>query len=60
MLLAALEGARKLRLVVLDACRNNPFAAQMKVASAGRSVGRGLGRIEPDAGTLVVYAAKDG
>lgn len=58
--LTALEGARKLRLVVLDACRNNPFASQMKVASAGRSVGRGLGRIEPDAGTLVIYAAKDG
>lgn len=58
--LSALEGARKLRLIVLDACRNNPFANQMKMASAGRSVGRGLGRIEPDAGTLVVYAAKDG
>ena len=58
--LAALAGARKLHLVVLDACRNNPFAAQMKVASATRSIGRGLARVEPDAGTLVVYAAKDG
>ena len=59
-LLSALEGAKKLRLVVLDACRNNPFASQMKMASASRSVGRGLARIEPDAGTLVVYAARDG
>jgi hypothetical protein len=27
---------------------------------AGRSVGRGLARIEPEGGTLVAYAAKDG
>jgi uncharacterized caspase-like protein len=27
---------------------------------ASRSIGRGLGQIEPEAGTLVVYAAKHG
>ncbi|MCK1385598.1 caspase family protein [Bradyrhizobium sp. 21] len=56
------ERARKLRLVVLDACRNNPFAARMKrtLSVASRSVSRGLAPIEPDAGTLVVFAAKDG
>ena len=32
----------------------------MKRATASRSVGRGLARVEPDAGTLVVYAAKNG
>lgn len=59
--LGAVEGARKLRLLVLDACRDNPFAAAM-VRSAGltRSIGRGLARIEPDAGTLVAYSAKHG
>src|SRR5690606_11739302 len=58
--LSAVEGAKKLRLVVLDACRNNPFAQRMVVSSAGRSVGRGLARVEPTGATLVAYAAKDG
>ncbi len=32
----------------------------MKRTVATRSVGRGLGRIEPDGGVLVAYAAKHG
>ena len=58
----AAERARRLRLVILDACRDNPFANQMKrtMTLASRSVSRGLAAIEPEAGTLVVYAAKDG
>jgi Caspase domain len=58
--MAALGGAGKLRVVILDACRNNPFAARMKRTDAARSVGRGLARVEPNTGTLVVYSAKDG
>jgi len=60
--LNAAERAKKLRLVILDACRDNPFASQMKrtLTVASRSVTRGLAAVEPDAGTLVVYAAKDG
>lgn len=60
--LNAAERAKKLRLVILDACRDNPFAAQMKrtMASATRSVTRGLAQVEPEAGTMVVYAAKHG
>ena len=60
--LNAAERAKKLRLVILDACRDNPFANQMKrtLTVASRSVTRGLAAVEPDAGTLVVYAAKDG
>lgn len=61
--LNATDRARKLRLVILDACRSNPFANKMvrtaSVSSRG-VVERGFGRVEPDAGTLVVYAAKDG
>ncbi|MEM7429828.1 MAG: caspase family protein [Pseudomonadota bacterium] len=56
----SVSGARKLRLVMLDACRNNPFAASMKMTRADRSLGRGLARIEPEAGTLVSFAAKEG
>jgi uncharacterized caspase-like protein len=60
--LNAAERASSLRLVILDACRDNPFASQMKrsLTVASRSVSRGLASVEPDAGTLVVYAAKHG
>ncbi|HEX8416927.1 MAG TPA: caspase family protein, partial [Methylobacterium sp.] len=58
--LQALEPARKLRLVILDACRDNPFVPTMRRTSATRSIGRGLARIEPEGGTLVAFAAKHG
>jgi tetratricopeptide (TPR) repeat protein len=32
--MAALEGAKKLKLVLLDACRDNPFAPQMRKTTA--------------------------
>jgi formylglycine-generating enzyme required for sulfatase activity len=55
---SAVSGASKLRVVVLDACRNNPFT----LAGSGgtRAATRGLGRIEPSAGEVVAYAAKEG
>lgn len=61
-ILNAAERAKRLRLVILDACRDNPFKAKMKrtLTVASRSVSGGLAAIEPEAGTLVVYAAKDG
>jgi tetratricopeptide (TPR) repeat protein len=57
-LLSKAEPAHKLRVVILDACRINPFS----MASAGRprAVGRGLARVEPTGGVLVAYAARDG
>jgi tetratricopeptide (TPR) repeat protein len=58
--LSSIEGAKRLRLVILDACRDNPFVSQMRRTMATRSLGRGLARIEPEAGTLIVYAAKHG
>jgi tetratricopeptide (TPR) repeat protein len=58
--LDAISGAKKLKLVMLDACRDNPFAQSMERSVAVRSVARGLTRVEPEGGTLVVYAAKDG
>src|SRR5262249_3702336 len=53
--LTATEGARKLRLVIIDACRDNPFVPQIRRTLATRSIGRGLARVEPDGGTMVVY-----
>jgi uncharacterized caspase-like protein len=59
-LLASVSPAKTLRLVILDACRNNPFRDKMVISNGAKSVGRGLARVEPDAGTLVAYAARDG
>jgi uncharacterized caspase-like protein len=59
--MAAVEGARKLRIVILDACRANPFANTMRLSVASRAPNRGLAPPpEPDPGMLVVYAAKEG
>jgi regulation of enolase protein 1 (concanavalin A-like superfamily) len=58
--LSAVSGARDLRLVLLDACRNNPFAAKMAHADGTRAVSRGLARIEPGSSTLVAFSAKEG
>ena len=41
--MAAVEGARKLRLVLLDACRDNPFAAADARSTAAGRTARGLG-----------------
>jgi hypothetical protein len=60
LVLSAVSGAKTLKIVVLDACRDNPFVVNMKRSSGTRSVGRGLARVEPDAGTLVAYAAREG
>jgi uncharacterized caspase-like protein len=59
--LQTVEPAKQLRLVILDACRDNPFGRTMKRISALRSLGRGLIAVEPVAGnTLIAYAAKGG
>jgi uncharacterized caspase-like protein/regulator of sirC expression with transglutaminase-like and TPR domain len=60
LLMTTVEPAKKLRLVLLDACRDNPFARAMHRSIAQRSIGRGLASIEPDPGTVVVFAAKHG
>jgi tetratricopeptide (TPR) repeat protein len=59
--LEKVEGARRLKLVILDACRNNPFIARMaRSASSTRSIGRGLPALEPEGDVLVAYATKHG
>jgi hypothetical protein len=52
--------AGKLGLVILDACRNNPFAAKMQRTVRVRAVDRGFARTEPLDNVLVAYSAKDG
>lgn len=59
--LVAIEPAKKLRLVVLDACRDSPFSKAMKRTLASRAIGRGLAKIEPSSpNTLIAFASKAG
>jgi uncharacterized caspase-like protein len=59
--LLAIEPAKKLRLVILDACRDNPFAKNMKRTSATRAMGQGLAKVEPTSpNMLIAYSAKAG
>jgi formylglycine-generating enzyme required for sulfatase activity len=56
-----LDQAKRLRLIILDACRDNPFVRSMKRTVATRSIGRGLARVEVQTSdTLIAYAAKAG
>jgi uncharacterized caspase-like protein len=60
-ILVAAEPAKQLRLVILDACRDNPFAKLMKRTVASRAIGRGLAKIEPTSpNSLIAYSAKAG
>jgi uncharacterized caspase-like protein len=54
-------GDAKVKLVFLDACRDNPFAARIK-ANATRSVavGQGLAEMKSGEGTLIAFATGPG
>lgn len=59
--LFAVEPAKQLRLVILDACRDNPFSKTMKRTMAARAIGRGLAKVEPTSpNTMIAFAAKTG
>ncbi|MEM6304085.1 MAG: caspase family protein [Pseudomonadota bacterium] len=69
-LLASVEAARKMRIVILDSCRDNPFGDLLTqealdqtqaAAEQTRSIGStGMAAPSPDRGTMVAFAAKDG
>jgi uncharacterized caspase-like protein len=56
----AVSGTKELGLVIMDACRNNPFVAKMQHTGQTRAVSRGLAAVDPADNVLVAYAAKDG
>jgi uncharacterized caspase-like protein len=72
--LRAISSAKKIKLVMLDACRDNPFAprkteapeAIARESTAGGTIasrstnGRGLAEVKVIGATLVVFAARDG
>ena len=60
-LIWALQSVRRLRLILLDACRDNPFPSRVRSAGLRSQMRGGLGKLEDvSADTLVAYAAKAG
>jgi len=60
---ADMQQAKSLRILVLDSCRDNPLADQLKRSiGAARSagVGRGLAKIDSPEGMIVAYATQAG
>src|SRR5262245_9560771 len=58
-----LEPVKRLRLIILDACRDNPFARSMRRTIATRSVRSGYGEIDERSlppNTLIAYAQRAG
>ncbi len=51
-------GAR-VAVVIIDACRDNPFAREVGLRALGGST-RGLARLEPAEGIVTIYSAREG
>lgn len=65
LVMQALAGAPGIKIVLVDACRDNPFAARLRDNGGTRSIGTGLSRVDPIGGVraggiLVGYAAREG
>jgi tetratricopeptide (TPR) repeat protein len=59
--LDAVAGARKLGVVIFDACRDNPFVNTiLRTMGSTRSGGQGLAPVDPEGATFLAYAAKHG
>ena len=62
-ILGDLQQAKNLRILVLDSCRDNPLADELK-RSIGRtrsaSIGRGLAKMESPNGTIISYSTQAG
>lgn len=62
-IIADVQQAKNLRIIVLDSCRDNPLVDQLRRSigvSRSASVGRGLAKIDSPVGMLVAYATQAG
>jgi uncharacterized caspase-like protein len=62
-IIADLSRAKNIRIVILDACRDNPMAERLRVslpASRSAAVSRGLARIERTQGLITAFATQPG
>jgi Caspase domain/Domain of unknown function (DUF4189) len=60
---ADLQQAKNLRILVLDSCRDNPLADELKRSigiTRSASIGRGLARIDSPEGMIIAYATQAG
>lgn len=62
VVMRVMQRGPRVRIIFLDACRDNPMSTQLAQNMGGRSgaVGRGLARVDADIGTLVAYATQPG
>jgi Caspase domain len=61
--IADMQQAKNLRILVLDSCRDNPLAEQLKRSigtTRSASVGRGLAKIDSPEGMIIAYATQPG
>jgi Caspase domain len=59
-LISTVDGVKQLRLIILDACRDNPFLSIMKRRQAQRQIMSGLGPVNVASETFVAFAAARG
>lgn len=58
---SAIERQDRTAILILDACRDNPFVPRLsRTLSRSRSTGQGLAGVSPGLGTLVVFATDPG
>jgi Caspase domain len=58
-----MQPAKNLRILVLDSCRDNPLAEQLKRSigsTRSASIGRGLAKIDSPEGMIIAYATQPG
>jgi len=63
LVLKQMDRYAKTKIIILDACRNNPFEAEMARAmgvTRAAGLGRGLARIDATGGSLISYATAPG
>jgi Caspase domain len=61
--IAEMQPAKNLRILVLDSCRDNPLADQLKRSigtARSTSIGRGLAKIDSPEGMIIAYATQPG
>ena len=55
-----LQQAKNLRILVLDSCRDNPFAESLKRSARGLSIRQGLSKVDAPVGTIVSFSTQAG
>ncbi len=62
LILNVMESGKRISILLLDACRNNPLAEHLSrsLGTRGTTLGRGLAKIEVDTGTYIGYSTQPG